>query len=177
LKDIPEVARALGLVLECPDPAAPNAPDGPIVVGMALTNTARSVFRQWRQVSQSFLAADPPAAVQDGETLPQVVMRWQQFACNGRGSGTEWPLLDVLYNLMPWAPAFQDDPEHQVYLEAVSRAAAQAAAFSPYRSLILRDDPHRTRSIQSIVRDVLAPIADDLVEVDEDIMPSILPRD
>jgi DNA helicase-2/ATP-dependent DNA helicase PcrA len=77
---------------------------------------------------------------------------------------------------MPWAPEFQDDPEHQVYLEAVSRAAAQAAGFSPYRSLILRDEPHRTRSVQSIVRDVLAPIADDLVEVDEDIMPSI-PRD
>jgi DNA helicase-2/ATP-dependent DNA helicase PcrA len=58
----------------------------------------------------------------------------------------------------------------------VSRSAAQAASFSPYRSLILRDEPHRTRSVQSLVRDVLAPIADDLIEDDEDIMPSI-PRD
>jgi DNA helicase-2/ATP-dependent DNA helicase PcrA len=66
-----------------------------------------------------------------------------------------------------------DDPEHQVYLEAISRAAAQAAAFSPYRALILRDEPHRIRSIQAVIRDVLVPIADDFVEVDEDIMPSV----
>jgi DNA helicase-2/ATP-dependent DNA helicase PcrA len=82
----------------------------------------------------------------------------------------------VVYNLLPWLPAFQDEPEHQVYLEAVSRAAAQAATFSAYRALLLKDEPHRTRSIQGVVRDVLAPIADDLVEVDEDIMPKV-PRD
>jgi DNA helicase II / ATP-dependent DNA helicase PcrA len=58
----------------------------------------------------------------------------------------------------------------------VSRAAAQAATFSPYRSLILINEPHRTRSIQSAIRDILAPVADDLVEVDEDIMASV-PRD
>jgi hypothetical protein len=34
-------------------------------------------------------------------------------------------------------PSFQDDPEHQIYQEAVSRTAAQAATFSPYRALVL----------------------------------------
>jgi len=85
-------------------------------------------------------------------------------------------VLDILYSFLPWMPSFQDDPEHQVYLEAVSRAAAQAGTFSPYRSLVLIDEPHRTRSIESTIRDILAPIADDLVEVDEDIMASV-PRD
>ena len=37
-------------------------------------------------------------------------------------------------------------------------------------------EPHRTRSIESTIRDILVPIADDLVEVDEDIMASV-PRD
>lgn len=172
LKDIPEVGRALGLVLESLDPAEPGNDQGPIVADMAVTTAARDVFRRWRQGAQAFLATEPRAVVPRGETLQQVVGRWRSFA-RGQGPGTEWPLLDVLYNLLPWMPQFQDDPEHQVYLEAVSRAAAQAATFSPYRSLILREEPHRTLSIQSVVRDVLAPIADDLVEVDEDIMPSV----
>jgi DNA helicase-2/ATP-dependent DNA helicase PcrA len=141
-----------------------------------VTNAARDVFRRWRQDAQTFIRSNPPAALPGRDTLHQVVNRWRRFAHDGRGPVTEWPLLDVLYNLLPWLPQFQDDPEHQVYLEAMSRAAAQAAAFSPYRALILRDEPHRIRSIQAVVRDVLAPIADDLVDVDEDIMPSV-PRD
>ena len=176
LKDIPEVGRALGLMLECLDPAEVGNDQGRIVPDMAVTRSAKDVFRRWRQTAQALLATDRPAVVERGETLKQVVERWQRFTHAGQGSGNEWPLLDVLYNILPWLPTFQDDPEHQVYLEAVSRAAAQAASFSPYRSLILRDQPHRTRSIQSVVRDVLAPIADDLVDIDEDIMPSV-PRD
>jgi DNA helicase-2/ATP-dependent DNA helicase PcrA len=176
LKDIPEVGRLLGLMLECLDPADAANNQGPIVTGMFVTNTARDVFRRWRQDARTFLATRPPAIVRRGETLQQVVQRWQRFTRRGQGPGTEWPLLDVLYNLLPWLPAFQDEPEHQVYLEAVSRAGAQAATFSAYRALLLKDEPHRTQSIQAVVRDVLAPIADDLVEVDEDIMPSV-PRD
>ena len=176
LKDISEVGRALGLMLECLDPAEPEFDQGRIVAAMPVTNTARDVFRRWRQDGQTFIRSNPAAALPGRDTLQQVVNRWRRFARDGRGPVTEWPLLDVLYNLLPWLPQFQDDPEHQVYLEAISRAAAQAAAFSPYRALILRDEPHRIRSIQAVVRDVLAPIADDLVEVDEDIMPSV-PRD
>lgn len=176
LKDIPEVGRTLGLMLECLDPAEPGNDQGRIVSGMAITNAARDVFRRWRQSAQSLTAINPPRVVPGGESLQEAVTRWQRFARDGQGPGTEWPLLDVLYNLLPWSPALQDDPEHQVYLEAVSRAATQAATFSAYRALILREEPHRTPSIQAVVRDVLAPVADDLVEVDEDIMPSV-PRD
>jgi DNA helicase II / ATP-dependent DNA helicase PcrA len=160
LKDIPQVGRLLGLMLECLDPADAANNQGRIIAGMAVTNTARDVFRRWRQDAQTFAATRPPAIVPRGETLQQVVLRWQRFTRDGQGAGAEWPLLDVLYNLLPWLPAFQDEPEHQVYLEAVSRAGAQAATFSAYRALLLKDQPHRTQSIQAVVRDVLAPIAE-----------------
>jgi DNA helicase II / ATP-dependent DNA helicase PcrA len=174
LKDIPEVTRMLGLVLEFLDPSGPGDDQGAVVAGMAVTNTARDVFRRWRGDSLAFLATNPPAV--NGDALNQVVDRWRRFTRDGQGPGNEWPLLDVFYSFIPWVPKFQDDPECQVYLEAISRCAAQAATFSPYRALLLRGEPHRTRSVQSVVRDVLAPIADDLVEVDEDILPSV-PRD
>jgi DNA helicase-2/ATP-dependent DNA helicase PcrA len=47
---------------------------------------------------------------------------------------------------------------------------------SPYGMQILQQLPHRDRSRQSLVRDGLVPIAENEVDVDEDIMPSV-PRD
>jgi DNA helicase-2/ATP-dependent DNA helicase PcrA len=175
LKDIPEVDRLLGLVLECLDQSSSSDPQGRVVGAMTgITNVARDIFRRWRVDADTYRSTNP--APVNGQTLRATVSRWQRFARDGVGPAAEWPLLDVFYSLIPWVPRFQDDPECQVYLEAISRCAAQAATFSGYRALILRDEPHRTRSLQSIVRDVLAPIADDLVEVDEDIMPNV-PRD
>jgi hypothetical protein len=45
---------------------------------------------------------EPERGVAHGETLQQVVSRWQRFTRDGQGPGTEWPVLDVLYNLLPW---------------------------------------------------------------------------
>lgn len=175
LKDIPEVALMLGLVLEALDPSGAGSDQGPVIGAMTgVTNVARDVFRTWRTAARTFLTGRPAAV--NGQRIDTVLTRWRRFATEGGGPGNEWPLLDVLYSFMPWVPAFQDDPECQVYLEAISRCAAEAATFSAYRALVLKDQTHRTRSIQSIVRDVAAPVADDLVEVDEEIMPSI-PRD
>lgn len=172
LKDIPEVALLLGLVLEAIDPASPAAPDGAVTAAMRITNVARDAFREWRMNATDFLATRPRAV--NGGSLNTVLNEWRAFATRGQGgSANEWPILDVFYSLIPWVPAFQDDPECQVYLEAISRCAAEASTFSGYRALLLRQEPHRTRSVQSIIRDVLAPVADDLVEVDEDIMPSV----
>lgn len=175
LKDIDEVSLMLGLVLEALDPATPGQPAGAIIGGMTgITNVARQAFADWRAAASRFIAGGPPAM--NGRALRQVMDEWQAFATAGVGAASEWPVLDVFYSFMPWVPRFQDDPECQVYLEAISRCAAEAATFSAYRALVLRDNTHRIRSIQSIVRDVLAPVADDLVEVDEEIMPSV-PRD
>lgn len=176
LKDIDEVQRMLGLSLEAIDPSDQANPNGRIVGAMPITNSGKDVLLSWRAAARAFVATNPRAAIQGGDSLRRVMQRWQERFSVGTREATEWPVLDILYSFLPWMPSFQDDPEHQVYLEAISRAAAQAATFSPYRSLVLIAEPHRTRSIQSTIRDILAPIADDLVEVDEDIMASV-PRD
>jgi DNA helicase-2/ATP-dependent DNA helicase PcrA len=107
----------------------------------------------------------PPTSRRDRSA---VIQRWQDFSQNGGGAATEWPLLDVFYAFIPWLAGFRDDPEGQVYLEAISRCAAEAATFSPYRGLLLREQPHHDRSVCVAVRDVLAPITEDLIDVDED---------
>ncbi|WP_316191869.1 DEAD/DEAH box helicase [Bradyrhizobium sp. SZCCHNRI3018] len=175
LKDVEQVALMLGLVLEALDPSTASEPNGLLIAGMTgITNVARNAFREWRNAAAQFLATRPPPV--NNKTIADVLVRWRNFAAAGRGASNEWPVLDVLYSFMPWVPAFQDDPECQVYLEAISRCAAEAATYSAYRALLIRHDRHRTLSIQAAIRDVMAPIADDLVEVDEEIMSSV-PRD
>jgi len=176
LKDIDEVSRIMGLTLEAIDPSDGANPNGPIVGGLRITNSAKDVMLRWRRSGLELAGTNPGPIVRDGQSLSQVLQLWQRRFSRGTREATEWPVLDILYSFLPWMQSFQDDPEHQVYLEAVSRAASQAATFSPYRSLVLIEEPHRTRSIQSTIRDIIAPIADDLVEVDEDIMASV-PRD
>jgi DNA helicase-2/ATP-dependent DNA helicase PcrA len=76
--------------------------------------------------------------------------------------------------LITWLPFFQDDPEGQVYLEAASRCVAQAATFSPYRSTILNGrGVHDDRSVRDALMNIMVPLAENSVEVDEEIMPQI----
>jgi len=99
---------------------------------------------------------------------------WRQFVLVGRGAKAtrrDWP----------WISYFDNDPEGQVYLETISRAAGQAAGFSAYGGKLVRpiqanDADHGRRSLMAIIRDVIAPIAENLIDVDEEIMRSV-PRD
>lgn len=173
LRDIEIVQQFLGLALESLDPGDPGS-DGPIQAGMALTNDARRFLNQWRASVQQMLLDNPTNS--RGRRLMDVVGDWQNFCAGGPSSESEWPLLDIVYSFLPWFGPFQDDPEAQVYLEAITRTVAAASTFSGYKAAIQHDDPHRIRSIESAYRDVFAPIAEDLVAVDEEIMPSV-PRD
>jgi DNA helicase-2/ATP-dependent DNA helicase PcrA len=181
LKDVPEVQQLLGLVLECLEPGATGLSRGqpmPLGAGQArLTNEATRVMAGWRTAAQALIAASPPSRRRG--TLAEVMQGWRDYVQRGAGArrnASEWPLLDVFYSFVPFIPSFQDDPEGQVYLEAISRCAAQAATFSPFRALLLREAQRRQPSAIVAIRDVLAPIAEDLVQVDEDVMPSV-PRD
>ena len=171
LRDQLEVRQLLGLVLLSLEPG----PTGLSIDGqsgqMRLTRDAHQAMLDFRQAGQDLVDSNPPA--ERGRTIRQVLARWQDFARNGSGAASEWPLLDVIYAFIPWLRGFRDDPEGQVYLEAISRCAAQAATFSAYRGLLLREDQHRVPSIRVAVRDAIAAIAEDLLEVDEDIMPSV----
>ena len=104
---------------------------------------------------------------------------WQNVMRGGRDEkfqSDDWPALRLLFKLISWMPSFQGDPEHQVWLEAITRAISSAGMGSPYGMQIYTRGEHSERSAQSIIRDALLPIAENEVDVDEDIMPSV-PRD
>jgi DNA helicase II / ATP-dependent DNA helicase PcrA len=172
LRDLLPVQTLLGLVLECLDPQSASRPEGSFVPDMKLTRVVRTAFAQWRTAANAFIRSNP--APNAPHTIAQFIVAWnKQKPQTGAEWPSDWPFLELLFKLMTWMPQFQNDPEHQVWLEAISRAVSQAALFSPYDARLLRDDPHRERSRQSIIRDILRPVADGLVDVDEDIMPSI----
>lgn len=174
LRDTPIVQQFLGLLLECIDPSPAGGGRGERQAAIFLTNTANDFLDEWRQAAGTMLALNPRGP--RGDLLSAKVDRWRQFAVRGRDQESEWPVLDICYSFLPWFPPFQDDPEAQVYLEAITRTVAAASTYSGYKASIQRDAPHRERSVDSAIRDVLNPIAENLVAVDEEIMPSV-PRD
>jgi len=170
LRDIPEVQRLLGTMLECIDPGAAHQN------AVHITAEARRYLNQWRQESHAFLGTDPPPTRPQG--LSGFVAAWQsRTSQTDQPWPSEWPILELCYKLVTWLPRFHDDPEGQVYLEAVSRCIAQATAFSPYRSAILHGQgPYDDRSARAAIVDVMTPLAENAVDVDEEIMPHV-PRE
>jgi DNA helicase-2/ATP-dependent DNA helicase PcrA len=126
----------------------------------------------WRAAAEAFVRTDPVAGA--NSRLRTFVGDWQR-ASRGEPAfeETDWPILELLFKLITWIPGFQNDPEHQVWLEAITRAFTSAGVESAYRMQIHQRDEHRIRSRQVLIRDGLVPIAEDEVPVDEDIMPSV----
>jgi DNA helicase-2/ATP-dependent DNA helicase PcrA len=179
LRDIPEVQRLLGLLLDCVDPPGPGAPNGAQQDSYRrIRAEARSYLEDWRTAGRSLRASNPVPRLP--HTLDDFVRGWQQRQNQVDPTSPwppEWPILELCYKLITWIPFFQDDPEGQVYLEAVSRCITQASTFSRYRSTVLRGQPpYDDRSILAAIRDIFVPLAESGVEVDEEIMPHI-PRD
>lgn len=172
LADQPSVSVLLGLLLECIDRSNAAKPAGIITPDLALTNVVRDRFLAWRQAAATFVATQPaPGGLQD--FLDAWADRRSQ---TGELWPDDWPVLELCFKLIAWMPGFRHDPEHQVWLEAISRAAAQARLFSPYGGTIRNRAPHDERSRGSVIRDILRPIAEGLVDVDEELIPSV-PRD
>lgn len=170
LKDIPQIRQMLGLVCLCVDQ------DQMLLDGMAMYGETKREMAAWRDDARDFVATNP--APNKPHTLASYVNAWRAGVPQTAGMREwpqEWPILDLLYKLLAWFPEFQNLPEFQVYLEAITRSATQATAFSPYQGRLMRDEPHHTRSRESVMRDILAPIAENIVEVDEDLLTH-LPR-
>lgn len=169
LKDIPKVRQLLGLVCLCLDP------DGDRLANLMVTNNAKREIGGWRDDALVFVASNPPPVIPHG--IDSFVRAWKVRRSQVRGMEWphEWPVLDLLYKLLAWMPEFQHLPEYQVYLEAITRSVTQATAFSPYQGRILREGLHAERSRDGILRDILTPIAEDVVEVDEELLTH-LPR-
>ncbi len=164
LKDIPNVQILLGLVAECVDPATAMESTLP------LTRVVQTAIPLWRTEARAFMATNPSPRT-SSKGLPSFVAAWKNRASTGSWP-SEVPLLDLLYKLIVWLPAFQHDSEHQIYLEAIMRCVTQAANFSPYDMNVLRGagGVHDDQSAKAVFRDLLSPIAEGVIEVDEDLL-------
>jgi DNA helicase II / ATP-dependent DNA helicase PcrA len=167
LRTIESVQRLLGLLLLCLDP------DDELVGQVYPTNEARYFLNLWRAIAGQFVADNPYPSMNGG--LPGFIDRWTQAS---RGVHIaefppDWPVLELIFKLVTWIQGFQNDPEHQVWLEAVTRTVASSSIGSPYGMQLMQSDAHRIRSRESFIRDALLPIAANEVAVDEDIMPSV----
>lgn len=176
LRSIGDVGLLLGLVLLVVDP------DDTFVDEVYPTTEARYFLRQWRQIARDFVASNPYP--NDGKGIAGFLESWQSA---GRGQTVEeipsdWPALEVIFTLLTWLPPFQKEPEHQVWLEAMTRIVASSGIGSAYGMQLYQNTwntnngDHVQRSRMSFIRDALIPIAENEVDVDEDIMPSV-PRD
>jgi ATP-dependent DNA helicase UvrD/PcrA len=175
LRDITVVQQILGTILDCIDPPDAANPHGVQQAALNLRRQARTYFEVWRNESRRFVSTNPVPNVPN--TLAQFVQDWQLRHTRALPNWPpEWPLLEVAFKLLSWFPFLRDDPEGQVYLEAIARCIAQAATFSSYGSMIVFGGQHQVNSIRRALRDILAPIAENSVDLDEDIMPSV-PRD
>jgi DNA helicase-2/ATP-dependent DNA helicase PcrA len=167
LRDIPQVQQLLGVLLECIDG------QGQLQGQLRLRNEAIRHLNAWRQAGVAFIATNPNPS--QPHLLGAFVQAWQQRRSQTAAAWpNEWPILELCFKIISWLPFFQDDPEGQVYLEAIARCIAQAATFSSYRSTILRNQGvHDENSAKKAIQDILAPIAESAIEVDEEIMPHI----
>ncbi len=176
LRSNPDVSILLGLLLASVDPS------NQAIDEVLPTNQARHFLTAWRQAGDAFIETNPPP--NDGYGLPGFVAAWQS-AANGqvvRDFSRDWPTLELLFTLLSWVPLFQTEPEHQVWLEAITRIITSASMASPYGMQLLQNTSatnqgvHVWQSRVSFVRDALLPIAENEVDVDEEILASV-PRD
>ena len=167
LRTIPSVQQLLGLVLLCLDP------DGARTDAVYPTNESRFFLTEWRNAANNFIAQNPAPSGAGG--LAGFVERWRRVSNGVQDSDfpPDWPALELIFKLMTWFPNFQSDPEHQVWLEVITRTVSSAGMVSPYGMQLLQDEAHRDLSRQSFIRDAILAIAENEVDVDEDIMPSV----
>ena len=176
LRDISDVQTLLGLVLLIADP------DGSVTENLHPTSEAQFYLLRWRERANYFIESNPEPA--DGQGIQGFVQEWQSSATGTRMAGdwvgaTEWPVLELIYKLITWLPEFQDESEHQVWLQSLMETIDGASIESPYRMMLHNNAKrgteivHIARSRASFINDALIPIAENNEDIDEDILPSI----
>ena len=176
LRSIHNVEVLLGLMLLAVDS------NGTLIDEVYPTNEARFFLNQWRIKARKFIDSNPPP--NDDQGLCGFIQSWQHAA---QGLATkefpiDWPVLEIVFKLITWMPDFQQESEHQVWLEGITRIIASASMASAY-SMHLFQNTEKTNNGEHVrisrmrfIADALIPIAEAQVDVDEDIIPSI-PRD
>jgi len=62
----------------------------------------------------------------------------------------EWPLLELLFTVITWIPFLRDNPEGQVYLEAIARTITDASQIGTFNSLILYNSKYDDYSVKEV---------------------------
>jgi DNA helicase-2/ATP-dependent DNA helicase PcrA len=163
------VERFGGLLLECLDP-------GPVEAQMRLSRSARAVFARWRQQAIRFAT---------GANAPSGLLAYAQGWANrnpGR-SQHRWPesttAIELVYGLVHYLPELHDDPEGQVYLEMFTRQLGACQQVGKFGGRVLTHPSNQglsDASVRELLRDFLAPIAEGVTGVNEDLMETF-PRD
>jgi DNA helicase-2/ATP-dependent DNA helicase PcrA len=167
LADLLIVQQLGGLLLEALDPRGMvQATD---TVQKRIGSDARRHFPTWRDEGR-LLARSNPA-------LKALVDGWASR--NPGRSGYVWPnsvsVLELLYGIVHYLPELHDDPEGQVYLEVFTRQLTAMSLLSGFEGRVV-SDPSKPDLCEASVRDLLcdwlAPIADGVVDVDEEMLGS-----
>ncbi len=173
LRDIPDVQRLLGVLSLIVDPS------GERTTATMPTREAHLFMDEWRHIAREFIALDPEPS--DAGGLEKFINDWQSSASGERKSRewAEWPAIEIIYKLITWMPAFQNNAEHQVWLQTLMETIDSVSAESPYHMILHShtvDGPpsvHVDRSRESLIRDGLLPLAENNEDIDEDIFPSV----
>jgi len=165
------VERFGGLLLECLDA-------GGVLAGQTngISQDAHAVFTRWRDRAIDF--AQGPAAPPG---LLAFAQGWANRDPNRKGYG--WPksttAIELIYGLVHYLPELHDDPEGQVYLELFTRQLGACQQLGKFDGRVVTDPTNQglsAASVKELLRDFLAPIADGVVDVNEELMETF-PRD
>lgn len=165
------VERFGGLLLECLDA-------GGVLAGQTngISQDAQTVFARWRDQAIDFAQgrAAPPG-------LLAFAQGWANRVPNRKGYG--WPTnttaIELIYGLVHYLPELHDDPEGQVYLELFTRQLGACQQLGKFDGRVVTDPANQglsDASVKELLRDFLAPIAEGVVDVNEELMETF-PRD
>lgn len=164
LAAVDNVALCLGIMLECIDPAG-RVQDTVTTMKPATAQT----LNDWRAAANAFATTNPNPG-----GLARFIQDWgRRNAPNMQRWPREWPLLDLMFTVVSWLPTFQHSPEGQVYLEAIARTITQAGQLSYLHATVYHGTSNDDNSVKHIIREIMEPLAQGDVEVDEEVMPYV----
>jgi DNA helicase-2/ATP-dependent DNA helicase PcrA len=175
IETIDIVERFGGLLLECLDPGGLLESQTSGIYLDRVTNQ-NPVFTRWRQQAIDFAS---------GPGAPAGLLAYAQgWADRDPGRpGVQWPdsttAIQLVYGLVHYLPELHDDPEGQVYLEVFTRQLGACQLLGKFGGRIIYDPANQAladASVKELLRDFLAPIAEGVVDVNEELMQTF-PRD
>ena len=161
------VSILCGTLLECLDP------DGAVLSELIISDEIRRTITDWRRDATRFIPNAPPFK---SCTLNEYVRSWREgrpYPSRGKWDKDEVAVLDIIYNILSWIPEMHNDAEGMVYLESICRTVNSAMQISYYDSKIKFDENTHLpleRTVKELYETIIIPLADGLVEIDEELL-------